>query len=1330
MGKKKAAGKAAGDAKNAPRCPVDGCRTRLTAEKAAKCETCGLNVCTLHKYPTDHTCKTAAPVAPKNGGGLTIVSNKSKKSDKQSEEEKRKAEARDEALLSKLVEISSEDLLKELLAFGASSARYESSVAVQALCSEAKAVQKSMFGAVGQGVMETAKASGDLDKLAGALTKHLSEAASAKRLSSDEEQRAVGVATLLGMALDAEEGETRAKSDETLELGKTLVRAPYEKLAKAGASEVLKRAAKARWSNGRAFEEECWPLLGSLVDEVLKVPEEDDSLRNGLAYAIAAVAGGCGEIAAGQPLVDGKLAPVLDKPKKIAPILACMRTMLVLTKEWGTAIMPYLMPVDFLQKSLFDVYDNTASNGRSATKKVILQIVDKMGPRGVRLSVPIFMDGLEHASWRVKAMSLQCLGALGKQRASQLFRDLPILIPAVMECVRDTKKQVSDAASDALDSLGELVSNAETIKLLPWLLNALKDPEQVDPCLDELMDTTFVNSVDAQSLAFIIPVVLRGLREGTADVKLKASITAGNVCSLVADVHDMRPYYTHLLPELKKLTDHSRPRVREMALRAKNSLQEDLSMTRRRSSQNSGGGSAAAAAAAVAAVGVGGSGNAADAASDAQAGEVLESKLKAAGLFDLLGEVAFDYVLSTCRMLMFDLLEDVDQEMPRKLVYKRARAQTEEGVQPFVAHCDDAEQTRLLDAATSAVVDALWVAQGKQDDDGGDGEDSEKDYIVFIPSIILAFASRVLLKRAGLFLERGHRYSVVGLNGTGKSTLLTRVAARDIDGFPDDITVYFVQHEIVEDEQQLNVIDYMQHDVKSQVQSKENKKRKGGKKFEDLYDLSMEHMLEVLREVGFTDTLLQQQVSALSGGWKMRLAIARSMLYMPDLLLLDEPTNHLDAAALDWLQKYLAGLEGTTIVLVSHDYDFVDYVATDIIHLADQKLAYYPFGFTRFQQERPEIVAALPKKDDNAKKDGEEGGNAGLSAIELMAKAATDENAAALTSGIKPIRFPEGSKLEGVTHRGKPVAQLTKVTYGYPGTDKIIFNDVTVKLTLNSRVAILGPNGAGKSTLLKLLVGELELDEKHGHLGKYWKHHNLRTAYISQHSLHHLENHLEATPCQYIQDRFFEGRDKEASKMITVKLEPEDKEAMERSGEICEIISRVVRSKKLYYEVRKNGRAEKGANRDMRSLEELEKMSVDHPHVIKLVRLFDEELKFAASGADLRPVTTPEFIKHLAEFGIDSEIAQRKVRWMSGGQRARLVLAAAMWTCPHMIILDEPTNYLDQDTVAALTYALKTFRGSVVLISHHQGFVDAVANEKWHLENGTLRVESLKTDKK
>ena len=123
--------------------------------------------------------------------------------------------------------------------------------------------------------------------------------------------------------------------------------------------------------------------------------------------------------------------------------------------------------------------------------------------------------------------------------------------------------------------------------------------------------------------------------------------------------------------------------------------------------------------------------------------------------------------------------------------------------------------------------------------------------------------------------------------------------------------------------------------------------------------------------------------------------------------------------------------------------------------------------------------------------------------------------------------------------------------------------------------------------------------------------------------------------------------------------------------------------------------------------------------------MFDEKLKASNSGLDIRPLTTPELIKHLKEFGIEETLAQRKIRWMSGGQKCRLVLAAAMWTRPHLIALDEPTNYLDNDTLAALTAALRSFRGGVITVSHHAGFVNALAKELWHVKDGMVSIEQV-----
>eukprot|EP00924_Labyrinthula_sp_SR-Ha-C_P010246 snap_masked-scaffold_23-processed-gene-1.6-mRNA-1 protein AED:0.09 eAED:0.10 QI:0/-1/0/1/-1/1/1/0/983 len=569
---------------------------------------------------------------------------------------------------------------------------------------------------------------------------------------------------------------------------------------------------------------------------------------------------------------------------------------------------------------------------------------------------------------------------------------------------------------------------------------------------------------------------------------------------------------------------------------------------------------------------------------------------------------------------------------------------------------------------------------------------SGKNYLVYLPTVILGFASRLLLKRTKLAFEKGRIYGFVGLNGVGKTTLLDRLALKDIAGFPKELKVHYVRHEIV-DTEILTPSEYLQ-----KTQNK-----------------SIDEINLVLKKVDFTKELLEKTIQELSGGWKMKLAIAESMLAKAELLLLDEPTNHLDEKSINFLGEYLKGLisEEVCVCIVSHEYDFLSEICTDIVHIHSQKLTYYNMTFKEFQKLKPEIVSALPRKD-----------NKETDILSILAKDINSPEYKKILENILPIQFPEGQKLQGLTSRGKPVLSLIDVTFKYQNTERLLLENISLRLNLNSRVALLGKNGAGKSTLLKLLIGVLDINKESK--GRVWKHHNLRTAYIAQHSLHHLEENLEKTPCQYIQKRFYEGRDKELGKFLTLSLTKEEEEITKLRGEICEVLSRVSRGKKLFYEVRKHvpNKAIEDIKTEFKSLEELE--ALGKKHAVKLCKMFDEKLKAAQSGMDLRPVTTEEMLKHMKEFGIPSEIATRKIRWMSGGQRCRLVLAAAMWTKPHLVALDEPTNYLDNDTLGALTAALRGFRGGVVVVSHHDGFVKALAKELWHVEEGKVRVEYVK----
>ena len=209
----------------------------------------------------------------------------------------------------------------------------------------------------------------------------------------------------------------------------------------------------------------------------------------------------------------------------------------------------------------------------------------------------------------------------------------------------------------------------------------------------------------------------------------------------------------------------------------------------------------------------------------------------------------------------------------------------------------------------------------------------------------------------------------------------------------------------------------------------------------------------------------------------MKLAIARAMLWDAQVLLLDEPTNHLDTGAIAWLTNYLKSLTNTTICLVSHDYDFLADVLTDVIHLHDKNLTYYPMGFRDFQSLKPEIVAALPSPDNAIRKVTSVG--ASLAAMSVgddrspspapgggLSPTAEDEGDVVVErapspqfainsigadgqqpSHIKPIRFPDPWSLEGVKSRMKVIMYMKNVSFTYPGTTKQILSAANVKIT-------------------------------------------------------------------------------------------------------------------------------------------------------------------------------------------------------------------------------------------------------------------------------------------
>ena len=938
----------------------------------------------------------------------------------------------------------------------------------------------------------------------------------------------------------------------------------------------------------------------------------------------------------------------------------------------GRAFEPFAVK---LAPKVFALQGDASAEVRAAADAGQTALVKSLPLTAMKLLSPALVHAMGHKSWQAKCGALGTCGDLAQRVPQYFMRTIPEIFPAFLECVFDTHPKVSALAGHVMEPICRCVKNAEVLGMLHLVMDAIREPQkETETCLDKLMETTFVNSMDAPSLAVVLPIILRGLRERTKELKQKAAVTCGNICALVDDVRDLNPFIPSLKPELEKCEEHSHPDLRECATKAKGSLLKGLE-------------------------GQGASGDRKDATTcvvkaleSVQGGVDAETKAYAASLGGWVIESA------PMRIPPSILANDVKHELLALL----------EGM---------VDEEQLKSAAEGAVLEYKGL------DAAALLDNEQKDYIVDLQGIILAFAGRVLLQRTNFSLERGKTYGIVGQNGTGKTTLLNRVAAKDIAGFPPDVSVYYIQHEILSEKEE-TIVDFMVQMVPEGV--------------------SRDTVVNTLKEVGFDDVKMAATIQSLSGGWRMKLAIARAMLWDAEVLLLDEPTNHLDTAAIAWLTNYLKSLTNTTICLVSHDYDFLADVLTDVIHLHDKNLTYYPMGFKDFQSLKPEIVAALPSPNNAIKKVESIGGNANLTEMAHSASVASlaslDENGPSRSESpapvkyafdsigdnqpahIKPIRFPEPGSLEGVKSRNKCVMYMKEVAFTYPGTDRKILTNANVKITQDSRAALIGANGAGKTTLMKLLIGELSPDEG---VGEVWQHHNLRLAYIAQHSMHHLEESIENTPLEYLQNRFYLGRDKEIAKRSSHNLSKDElKQSMER-GNISEIIGRQERGKTLFYECRRSGREDKDTE-----WEPITSLMKKDEYVMKMVRNFDEKLKAMQSGMDLRPLTKEEVRLHLEQFGIDQDLAMGKIKRMSGGQKSRLVLAAAMWINPHIIALDEPTNYLDNDTLAALTKALKDFQGGVLTISHNQAFINELCNETWTVGDGMVVAKAIEGKEK
>jgi len=298
-----------------------------------------------------------------------------------------------------------------------------------------------------------------------------------------------------------------------------------------------------------------------------------------------------------------------------------------------------------------------------------------------------------------------------------------------------------------------------------------------------------------------------------------------------------------------------------------------------------------------------------------------------------------------------------------------------------------------------------------------------------------------------------------------------------------------------------------------------------------------------------------------------------------------------------------------------------------------------------------------------------------------------------------------------------------------------LFN-VSVQVSMASRVAVIGVNGAGKSTMIKLMVGELEPNEEGA--AKIVKHPNMRLAYVAQHAFHHIENHLQMTPTQYIEWRFQGGMDREGAAKNYLDLnEEEDALVNQKTGQVQCLKARRKGKKGHEYEVVYFGQdpadaltettwMAKDALIKLTWIDQADKKKTEHKlgsAMEKLMMQVDERIAFENSGIGMKKLSTLNIQKHLDQFNLESQFGTySKMHALSGGQKVKVVLAAAMWMEPHVLILDEPTNFLDRDSLGALATAIKNYAGGVIIISHQREFYSALCPEVWSVVDGKCAV--------
>jgi ATP-binding cassette subfamily F protein 3 len=503
--------------------------------------------------------------------------------------------------------------------------------------------------------------------------------------------------------------------------------------------------------------------------------------------------------------------------------------------------------------------------------------------------------------------------------------------------------------------------------------------------------------------------------------------------------------------------------------------------------------------------------------------------------------------------------------------------------------------------------------------------------MITFSDIQLLRGGKPLLDQASAIIHPGDKIGLVGKNGCGKSTLLALLKDElsiDAGSFskPAQWELAWVAQEtpalersaieyVIDGDREYRLLEKQLHQAEQQDHGTQVALLHGSIEMIGGYGIHA-RAAELLDGLGFSQEQMQWHLTQFSGGWRMRLNLAQALICRSDLLLLDEPTNHLDLDAVMWLERWLQSYPGTLIV-ISHDRDFLDPIVERVIHIENQQLNAYTGNYSSFETQRAEklvLQQAMYQKQQKQmshmqsyidrfryKASKARQAQSRIKALERMEK-------------VLPAQLDNPFTFEFRTPSAlpTPILMMDDVCAGY--AEKTVLNQIRLNLVPGSRIGLLGRNGAGKSTLIKLLSGDLSPQS-----GRLTYSQGVKIGYFAQHQLETL--HPQETPLQHL-----------------MQLAPRHTEQQLRD--------------------------------------------------------------------------------YLGSFGFQGDKALEKIAPFSGGEKARLVLALIVWQKPNLLLLDEPTNHLDLDMRQALTLALQTFEGAMVIVSHDRYLLRATADELYLVHDG------------